>query len=231
MRNGHMVRGARGAIALLLAAGLLAAGATSVAAGGRGATVVRGIQQAYGTCGANSDGYAMTGSLERLLVGPDVRREAAARDGDHARQRRRALRRLPRRRLRHLRDRVHLHRQVRRGDGAPRPLPPPDHRGLRRVPWCAWRDELHRRGRQRAVLLPVLGQHPARPHGAATAASTTARERGQRRRDRDPPSGSSPARPRPADAIPAYFRRYAAGVMPVARRNRRRKNVGSSYPT
>ena len=46
--------------ALLLALALPA----GTAAGGSGATVIRGTQLAYGTCGPNGDGYLMTGALE-----------------------------------------------------------------------------------------------------------------------------------------------------------------------
>jgi hypothetical protein len=44
---------------------LVAAFAPSIAlAGGRGATIVRGIQHEYGSCGLSNDGYLMTGSLD-----------------------------------------------------------------------------------------------------------------------------------------------------------------------
>lgn len=43
---------------------MVAALAPSIAlAGGRGATIVRGIQNEYGSCGPNGDGYLMEGSL------------------------------------------------------------------------------------------------------------------------------------------------------------------------
>ena len=62
MRNHHLARGRRAAAAIVVAVGLLAVSTGTVAAGGRGATVIRGIQHEYGSCG-NDDGYLMEGSL------------------------------------------------------------------------------------------------------------------------------------------------------------------------
>ena len=63
MRFGQSARVARGAAAIVVVAGLLAAIVPGAAlARGGGATVVRGIQHEYGSCG-NADGYLMDGSL------------------------------------------------------------------------------------------------------------------------------------------------------------------------
>jgi hypothetical protein len=51
---------ARTALASMLLALMLPG---TVGAAGSGALAIRGIQLAYGTCGANSDGYEMTGDL------------------------------------------------------------------------------------------------------------------------------------------------------------------------
>lgn len=45
---------------IALVGSMLSAG---IVVAGSGATVARGVQQAYGTCGRDSDGYLMTGSL------------------------------------------------------------------------------------------------------------------------------------------------------------------------
>ena len=56
---------ARGIGGLIVAVGLIAAMIPgSAAASGSGATIARGIQHEYGSCGVNHDGYAMSGSLE-----------------------------------------------------------------------------------------------------------------------------------------------------------------------
>ena len=47
----------------LLAAMLLSLQLPGVVAAGNGALIVGGTQLAYGTCGPNNDGYAMTGDL------------------------------------------------------------------------------------------------------------------------------------------------------------------------
>ena len=61
---GRSARVARGSLAIIVAAGLLAAIIPGTAsAGGAGATVVRGVQYEYGSCG-NDDGYLMDGSLK-----------------------------------------------------------------------------------------------------------------------------------------------------------------------
>ena len=58
-------RTARRTAQFIVAVGLIAAVIPgSAAAAGSGATIVRGIQHEYGSCGINHDGYAMTGSLE-----------------------------------------------------------------------------------------------------------------------------------------------------------------------
>ena len=64
MRVGQSARIARGSVAIIVAAGLLAAiiPGTALGAGG-GATITRGIQHEYGS-GGNDDGYLMTGALE-----------------------------------------------------------------------------------------------------------------------------------------------------------------------
>jgi hypothetical protein len=68
-RSSGRARGRRAALAAgaaLLFAAMIAA---PVAAGGRGATVVRGVQDAYGTCSDNGEaGYLMHGSLEGCWV-------------------------------------------------------------------------------------------------------------------------------------------------------------------
>ena len=62
----RLLRNRRGRLATALTTvALVAALAPSMAlAGGGGATIVRGIQHEYGSCGVNGDGYLMTGSLE-----------------------------------------------------------------------------------------------------------------------------------------------------------------------
>jgi hypothetical protein len=57
-------RAARRTAGIIVMAGMLAAVVpiTVLAAGG-GATIVRGIQHEYGSCGTNNDGYAMEGAL------------------------------------------------------------------------------------------------------------------------------------------------------------------------
>ena len=47
----------------------------------------------------------------------------------------------------------------------------------------------------------------------------------------EPSAALLPAGAQQVTAPAEYFRRYAAGVRPVARRKSRRKKVGSSYPT
>ena len=58
---GHVRRWAARALLTAALASLLLPGA--IAAAGTGAAAVRGTQLAYGTCGANNDGYTMTGDL------------------------------------------------------------------------------------------------------------------------------------------------------------------------
>ena len=75
-------------VVAILAVGLLAAVVPGTAlAAGSGATVVRGIQHEYGSCGERLDGYLMDGSLDGLLVGRHVRGQADARAGNDARPR------------------------------------------------------------------------------------------------------------------------------------------------
>ena len=64
MAFGQSAQVATGSVAIIVAAGLLAAIIPATAlAGGGGATVVRGVQGEYGSCG-NDDAYVMHGSLE-----------------------------------------------------------------------------------------------------------------------------------------------------------------------
>ena len=62
----RLLKNRRGRLAVACTAvALVAALAPSLAlAGGRGATVVRGVQHEFGSCGENDDGYLMTGSLD-----------------------------------------------------------------------------------------------------------------------------------------------------------------------
>ena len=236
----------------VLAVGLLAVvvPGTALAAGG-GATVVRGIQHEFGSCQIDGvDGYLMDGSLtgcwivDTFEVKPmPVQGTMLAHGTEHF--------------VGYLGGAFGTFRTTytytARFDGATElhgrchhPIVG-RHRGLRRR---ARRAELHRRGRRRSRLLSVLGQHPARPQGRVAqrhqvgvdlgspgrvvVAGRDCRSGGRRhtallaladrpdrcRRSRQAAGGRG--------TIAAYFRRYAAGVMPVARRNSRRKNVGSS---
>ena len=63
MSRSTIGRSARGAATFIVVAAMVAAVApASILAAGHGATAVRGVQQAYGTCG-NDDGYRMDGAL------------------------------------------------------------------------------------------------------------------------------------------------------------------------
>ena len=145
----------------------------------------------------------------RLLDHRHVRGQAHAGAGNDARARHGALRGVPRRRVRDVQDDVHLHGALRRRDRAPRPLPPPDHRRRRCLRRRARGAELHRRGRRQPRLLPVLGQHPARPQGRIGRRATS------RRRSRLAwPGRRRGARPRPPSPRPASRWRSAAPRRP-----------------